>query len=106
MKRIVRPEPNEYTVWTLSVMAAAVAVKIVIGLYTLRRGKRLESGALKASGKDALNDAGADRAGIPRSQGQRPRESLLRIARRGVDPGLFCRAFAFANFFLVSAGTL
>ena len=59
MKRIVRPEPNEYTVWTLSVMAAAVAVKIVIGLYTLRRGKRLESGALKASGKDALNDAGA-----------------------------------------------
>lgn len=59
MKRIVRPEPNEYTVWTLSVMAAAVAVKIVIGLYTLRRGKRLESGALKASGKDALNDARA-----------------------------------------------
>lgn len=62
--RILHPEPNEYTAWTMTVMAAAVLVKTGIGFYTKRQGKKLESGALSASGQDALNDAGATLAAL------------------------------------------
>ena len=37
--------------------AAAVAVKIVLGLYVRRKGKQVNSGSLSASGSDALFDA-------------------------------------------------
>lgn len=62
--RILHPEPNEYTALTMTVMAAAVLVKTGIGFYTKRQGKKLESGALSASGQDALNDAGATLAAL------------------------------------------
>lgn len=32
--RILHPEPNEYTAWTMTVMAAAILVKAGIGFYT------------------------------------------------------------------------
>ena len=46
----------------LSIVAAAILVKILMGIYTWRRGKRYESLALMSAGKDALNDAFASAA--------------------------------------------
>lgn len=52
-------EPNDvyYPISSVAVLGLTVAVKIVLGRYTKKRGRSLESGALEASGVDALNDA-------------------------------------------------
>lgn len=55
--RIVEPEPSEYTTASMVIVAVAVLVKIVMGVYFRRKGKELESTALDASGKDALDDS-------------------------------------------------
>lgn len=57
VNKIFHPEVPNYTTPTLVVVGAGVAVKIVLGLYTRAAGERLHSGALKASGADALNDS-------------------------------------------------
>jgi cation diffusion facilitator family transporter len=57
VNRIIHPEPVEYTKYTLIIVTAAIAVKIILGLYTCSRGRKLESAALIASGKDALFDS-------------------------------------------------
>lgn len=56
-KKIVDPEPADYSLLSLSIIAVAVIVKIVLGRYFKRQGKAAESGALVASGADALFDA-------------------------------------------------
>lgn len=55
--RIIHPEPNDYSAKALIIVAAAVAVKVFLGLYSAKKGRKLESGALTASGKDAMFDA-------------------------------------------------
>ena len=55
--RIIHPEVTDYSTAAFIVMAAAIIGKIVIGMYTKHRGHQLESEALIASGKDALNDS-------------------------------------------------
>lgn len=57
VERIIHPEPNEYTAVTMLVVAAAVLVKLLIGHYTGKQGKMLDSQPLKASGRDAVNDS-------------------------------------------------
>ncbi len=57
IKKILHPEEVNYATVTLIVVSAAVAVKIVLGLYVRGVGKRVRSEALVASGKDALFDA-------------------------------------------------
>ena len=57
VKKIISPEKAEYTAVTLVIVAVAIAVKIVLGLYVKKTGKRIASGSLVASGQDALNDA-------------------------------------------------
>ena len=61
-KRIIHPEPNEYSAVTMIIVAAAIIVKIVMGIYTKKRGDELDSVALQASGKDAMNDSAASAA--------------------------------------------
>ena len=56
-KKIIEPEEAEYTVVSLIIVAAAVLVKIVLGLYMKKMGKKANSSALEASGSDALFDA-------------------------------------------------
>lgn len=56
-ERIRHPQPNNYTIWTLAVVFNAVLVKILMGIYTRRRGKKYNSVALEASGTDALYDS-------------------------------------------------
>ncbi len=57
VKKIIHPEKPEYSVVSLVIIATAVAVKIVLGLYVKKQGVKVDSGSLIASGSDALFDA-------------------------------------------------
>ena len=57
VERIIRPQDLEYSPWTIVIVAVAVIVKVVLGIYTQRKGRQLESAALTASGKDAIDDS-------------------------------------------------
>ena len=54
IKKIITPEKPDYTPVALIIVAVAVAVKIVLGLFVRRAGIRVKSDSLVASGKDAL----------------------------------------------------
>ena len=55
--KIFKPEPASYTATSLIIIAAAVVAKILCGRYVKGVGKEINSGALTASGTDALFDA-------------------------------------------------
>ena len=57
IKRIIHPEPSDYSVISLIIIAVAVVVKIVWGRYVKANGEKIKSGALIASGADAMFDA-------------------------------------------------
>ncbi|MBQ6380227.1 MAG: cation transporter [Clostridia bacterium] len=57
IKKIIHPEKAEYTTISLIIIAVAIVVKLLLGLYVKNRGKKVNSGALVASGSDALFDA-------------------------------------------------
>lgn len=57
VKKIMHPVEVLYSPVTLVVLVAAVAVKLGLGIYVSNQGKRVHSGALEASGMDALYDA-------------------------------------------------
>lgn len=56
-KKLITPSEVSYTVLSLIVIAVAVAAKIVLGLYTKRKGKETDSDSLIASGSDAMFDS-------------------------------------------------
>lgn len=56
-KKIIEPEAADYSMLSLVIIAVAVVVKIVLGRYFKQQGRVAESGALEASGADALFDA-------------------------------------------------
>lgn len=57
VKKIIHPEAADYTVVSLVIIAAAVVVKLILGAYVKKQGKKVDSGALIASGSDASFDA-------------------------------------------------
>lgn len=57
VKKIITPETADYSVLSLVIISVAVVVKIILGLYVKKQGKKHNSGALSASGSDALFDA-------------------------------------------------
>ena len=57
VKRIFRPEAADYSIISLIIIAVAVIVKIVLGKYVKAKGEKVNSGALVASGADAMFDA-------------------------------------------------
>ena len=57
VKKIIRPEKPDYSTVSLVIIAVAVVVKIILGKYVKSQGKRVNSGALIASGSDAMFDA-------------------------------------------------
>ena len=57
VKKIISPEEADYTAITFIILSVAVVVKLILGTYVKRQGKRVNSGALVASGSDALFDA-------------------------------------------------
>lgn len=57
VKKIFNPVQPDYPPVTLTVVAAAVIVKIILGLFVRKNGKMVKSITLTASGTDALFDA-------------------------------------------------
>ncbi len=57
VKKFFDPTIPSYTKTTIAVIAVAIVVKLILGLYVKRKGTRLQSDALIASGSDALFDA-------------------------------------------------
>ena len=57
IKKIIHPEAADYSTVSLVIIASAVVVKFVLGKFVKRQGERVNSGALVASGADALFDA-------------------------------------------------
>ena len=57
VKKIFDPTEPSYTSTTLIVIVVAIVVKLVLGQYVKRKGEKLKSDALIASGSDALFDA-------------------------------------------------
>lgn len=56
-QKLLHPEEPDYSAVTLVVIGAAVLVKLLLGRFVKRTGERVHSGALTASGSDALFDA-------------------------------------------------
>ncbi|MBO6061326.1 MAG: cation transporter [Clostridia bacterium] len=57
IKKIITPAEADYSPVSLAIIAAAVIAKLLLGTYVKKQGKRVNSGALTASGSDALFDA-------------------------------------------------
>ncbi len=57
VKKIIHPEAADYTAVSLIIISVAIVVKLILGLYVKKQGERVNSGALSASGSDALFDA-------------------------------------------------
>ncbi|WP_031492603.1 cation diffusion facilitator family transporter [Succinivibrio dextrinosolvens] len=57
VKKIIDPQTPEYSVTSIVIIAVAVIVKIGLGKYVKGQGEKVNSGALVASGADALFDA-------------------------------------------------
>lgn len=56
-KKIISPEAADYSTLSLIIISVAIAVKLILGQYVKRQGQKHNSGALIASGSDALFDA-------------------------------------------------
>ena len=57
IKKIIEPVEAEHSAVSLSVIAVAIVVKIFLGLYVKKQGKKVKSDLLVSSGTDALFDA-------------------------------------------------
>ena len=57
VKKIISPEEADYSVISLVIISVAIVAKLILGQYVKRQGKKHNSGALVASGSDALFDA-------------------------------------------------
>ena len=57
IKKIIHPEAADYSIISLIIIAVAIIVKIFLGRYVKNQGKKVDSGALVASGSEASFDA-------------------------------------------------
>ncbi|SFQ44620.1 cation diffusion facilitator family transporter [Lachnospiraceae bacterium XBB1006] len=57
IKKILHPETPDYSSVALIIVAVAVLVKVILGLFTKKRGANLRSDSLVNSGEDATHDA-------------------------------------------------
>ncbi|MBR6321632.1 MAG: cation transporter [Lachnospiraceae bacterium] len=57
IKKIIHPEVPDYNTVSIIIISAAIVVKLILGMYVKKQGKKVNSGALTASGSDALFDA-------------------------------------------------
>lgn len=56
VRKILHPDAVHFTILTLSVLCLSVPAKLFLGLYTRRIGKKINSSAMEAAGRDSLND--------------------------------------------------
>lgn len=57
VEKIIHPEETTYTYITLIILVVGIIVKFVLGTYVKKKGKKVNSDSLVASGADAFNDA-------------------------------------------------
>lgn len=57
VKKIIHPEAADYNAVSIIIISVAIIAKLILGMYVKKQGKRANSGALTASGSDALFDA-------------------------------------------------
>ncbi len=57
VKKIISPQTADYSAASLIVIITAIIVKLILGTYVKKQGKKVKSGALIASGSDASFDA-------------------------------------------------
>ena len=57
VKLVFRPEPLDISYVSLSIVAVSAVVKFVLGLYTIRRGRSVDSDALVGVGMECRGDA-------------------------------------------------
>ncbi|MCR5060647.1 MAG: cation diffusion facilitator family transporter [Saccharofermentans sp.] len=57
VKKIIEPEVPDYSTVSLVIIGVAVIVKIILGLYVKKTGKKVNSDSLINSGNDALLDS-------------------------------------------------
>lgn len=57
VKLIFEPEELNISVLSLVVVAVSAVIKFFLGIYTMKMGKKAESGALEAVGTDCRNDS-------------------------------------------------
>ncbi len=57
IKKIITPQQADYSAVTLIIISVAIVVKIILGRFVKKRGEKVNSGALIASGADATFDA-------------------------------------------------
>ena len=57
VKKIINPVEAEYSAVSITIIAVAIVVKLVLGKYVKTQGEKVKSGALIASGSDASFDA-------------------------------------------------
>jgi cation diffusion facilitator family transporter len=57
IKKIINPEVPNYSNVSLIIVSVAILVKIVLGFYVKKMGKKVNSHSLINSGTDALNDS-------------------------------------------------
>ena len=57
IKKIITPVEPEHSALSLAIISVAIVVKIVLGLFVRKQGKKVKSDLLMSSGTDALFDA-------------------------------------------------
>ena len=57
VNNILQPETPDYSTLTIIVVSVAIVIKVVLGLYVRREGRKVDSDSLIGSGTDALFDA-------------------------------------------------
>ena len=57
VKKILDPQTPDYSTLSLVIIAVAVLAKVLLGQFVKKKGEETHSGALVASGTDALSDA-------------------------------------------------
>ena len=57
VKKIFKPGEVEYGTVSIIIISVAIVAKLILGLFVKKQGKKVNSGALSASGSDALFDA-------------------------------------------------
>lgn len=57
VKKIITPQTPNYSIVSIGIIIVAVFVKIILGLYVGKVGRKVNSDSLIGSGKDALMDA-------------------------------------------------
>ncbi len=92
VRKIFSPEPMEFSVLSVCILAVSVAVKLYMCFYNRRIGARISSAAMKATAADSLSDCVATSVVLV---------SLLIYRFTGFDADAYC-GLAVALFILVA----